>query len=281
MKLLVAIDLSESSAAVVDAARSLAAATGAALTLLHVAAPEPYFVGYDVDPPVMRDALAARFHREHRELQAMGQSLRDEGFACTPVLAQGATVETILREAEHTAADMVVIGSHGKGVVKRLVRPSDRVVYRAWSGYWFGEPEMRLLPALCDPTRVAVDVGGGDEVQRPGLGDRLPLLEGDQVRELVVGPPERLEEVREVLLALLRAAGPPVEEGLPRGRHRRVDLLRAGPLDLGELPARRRVPRVEGLPRRDVETVDDRARRQGEPPLQIIAPRVIFSTCLR
>ena len=121
MKLLVAIDLSESSAPVVDAARSLAQATGAALTLLHVAAPEPYFVGHDVDPPVMRDALAARFHREHRQLQAIGRSLREEGVACTPVLAQGATAETILREAEHTAADMIVIGFHGKGVMKRLV----------------------------------------------------------------------------------------------------------------------------------------------------------------
>jgi FkbM family methyltransferase len=45
-------------------------------------------------------------------------------------------------------------------VVKRFVRPSDRVVYRAWSGYWFGEPEMRLLGVLCDRNRVAVDVGG-------------------------------------------------------------------------------------------------------------------------
>ncbi len=47
-----------------------------------------------------------------------------------------------------------------RSVVKRFVRPSDRVVYRAWSGYWFGEPEMRLLAVLCDPSRVAVDVGG-------------------------------------------------------------------------------------------------------------------------
>jgi FkbM family methyltransferase len=47
-----------------------------------------------------------------------------------------------------------------RSVVKRFVRPSDRVVYRAWSGYWFGEPEMRLLAVLCDRERVAVDVGG-------------------------------------------------------------------------------------------------------------------------
>ena len=55
---------------------------------------------------------------------------------------------------------------------------------------------------------VAERVRGGDEVERPRLGDRLSLLEGDQVGEVVVGLPERLEEVREVLLALLRAARP-------------------------------------------------------------------------
>jgi FkbM family methyltransferase len=48
-----------------------------------------------------------------------------------------------------------------RSLVKRLMRPSDRVVYRAWADYWFaGESELRLLAVLCDRERVAVDVGG-------------------------------------------------------------------------------------------------------------------------
>lgn len=121
MKLLVAVDLSDSSAAVIAAAAALAARTGAEQTLLHVAEPEPEFVGHDIDPPVMRDGVAARFHEEHRQLQALAQGLRERGHACTAILVQGATVETILREADKVAADLIVLGSHGKGVMKRLV----------------------------------------------------------------------------------------------------------------------------------------------------------------
>ena len=121
MKLLVAIDLPDSPATVIGAAKALATKTGATVILLHVAAPDPDFVGYDVDPPVMRDAVAARFHEEHRLLQALGKALRDEGLECVALLLQGSTAETILREAEKASADLIVLGSHSKGMLKKLV----------------------------------------------------------------------------------------------------------------------------------------------------------------
>ena len=120
MKLLVAIDIPESSAVVIGAAKSLANKTDDTIILLHVAAPDPDFVGYDVDPPVMRDAVAARFHEEHRLLQTLGKALRDDGLECAALLVQGPTVETILREAGKVSADLIVLGSHGKGILKRM-----------------------------------------------------------------------------------------------------------------------------------------------------------------
>lgn len=121
MKLLVAVDFAPSTPVLLDAAKTLARQTGAALTLLHAAAPDPDFVGYDSDPRILRDVVAKRFHDEHRELQALAQALRDGGLACTALLVQGATAATILREADKLSADMILMGSHGKGMLKKLV----------------------------------------------------------------------------------------------------------------------------------------------------------------
>lgn len=121
MKLLVAVDFAPSTPALLNAAKALARQTGATLTLLHAAAPDPDFVGYDSDPRILRDVVAKRFHDEHRELQALAQALRDDGMECTSLLVQGATADTILREAEKLSADMIVMGSQGKGMLKKLV----------------------------------------------------------------------------------------------------------------------------------------------------------------
>ncbi|MEY2831959.1 MAG: hypothetical protein RLZZ574_1217, partial [Cyanobacteriota bacterium] len=39
----------------------------------------------------------------------------------TPLLVQGATIETILREASKLRADMIIIGSHGHGALYRAL----------------------------------------------------------------------------------------------------------------------------------------------------------------
>jgi len=121
MKLLVAVDFGGISEDIIDEARTLALGMGASVTLLHVAEPNPEFVGYDSDPRALRDVVASHFHEEHRALQAFAQGLRDAGVDALAMLVQGSTVETILREADKSGADMIVIGSHGKGMMKKLV----------------------------------------------------------------------------------------------------------------------------------------------------------------
>ena len=120
-KLLVAVDFSGSSRRVIDYAKDLARVLAAKVWLLHVAEPDPEFVGYEVDPPVMRDTVARRFHKEHQELQLVSQELRSQGLECEAILVQGPTIETILHEVEKLSVDMVVIGSHGKGVLRHLL----------------------------------------------------------------------------------------------------------------------------------------------------------------
>jgi nucleotide-binding universal stress UspA family protein len=121
MKLLVAIDLSDNTDTVVTKARDLAEALAAKVWLVHVADPEPAFVGYDVGPQYERDAVAEKFRKEHAALQAIANAWRAAGIDTTALLVQGTTVETLLREATDLQADMIIAGSHGKGAMRRLL----------------------------------------------------------------------------------------------------------------------------------------------------------------
>ncbi len=67
-----------------------------------------------------RDAIAKKFHNEHRQLQQFGQELRSAGLNCTALLVKGAIVETILNETAKLSADMVILGSKGEGAVHRF-----------------------------------------------------------------------------------------------------------------------------------------------------------------
>ena len=107
MNLLVAIDLSPSTDTVVKKTRDLAKALSAKVWLIHVADPEPTFVGYDVGPQYERDAIAEKLRHEHTSLQAIADTLRAEGLDSTALLVQGTIVETILKEAAKLNVDMI------------------------------------------------------------------------------------------------------------------------------------------------------------------------------
>jgi len=133
MQLLVATDLSVLSDQVVSFAREMAMSLGARVWLIHVADPDPDFVGYEAGPQTVRDSVAATFHKEHRQLQGCADQLRADGIDCTALLVQGAVVETLLHEAEKLAVQLIVMGSHGKGAVKKLLvgSTSEGVLHKA------------------------------------------------------------------------------------------------------------------------------------------------------
>jgi nucleotide-binding universal stress UspA family protein len=121
MKILVAVDLSESTERIVKEAEKLAQALSAKICLLHVAEPEPDFVGFNGETQTVRDSLAKSFHDEHRQIQAIADRLRKAGLNTTALLVQGATAETILSEASKLDVAMIVVGSHGRGAMSRLL----------------------------------------------------------------------------------------------------------------------------------------------------------------
>jgi len=121
MKMLTAIDLSDSTPKLLEEAKKLAHSLSAKLWIVYVADPDPDFVGFEPDPEVMRDIIAKKYHGEHLQLQAIGEELRHDGIDCVALLIQGPIVQTLLHESERLSVDMIVIGSHGKSALKQFL----------------------------------------------------------------------------------------------------------------------------------------------------------------
>lgn len=119
--ILAAVDFSSVTPAVVETAGRLAAALKAPLWLIHVAAPEPPFVGYEVGPESVRHQVATHIRQEHRQLHELEKQLRERSVEATSLLVQGPTVDKIVEEANRLRADLLVIGSHGHGALYHLV----------------------------------------------------------------------------------------------------------------------------------------------------------------
>lgn len=121
MKILVGLDFSTASQALLTVAEQQARSLGAKLYLIHVVAPDPDFVGYEVGPQSVRDAVAHEYRDQHRQLQEAADRLRQSDLDTTALLVQGATGQTLLEEAAKLGVDQLVIGSHGHGAVYDLL----------------------------------------------------------------------------------------------------------------------------------------------------------------
>jgi nucleotide-binding universal stress UspA family protein len=116
--ILVPVDFSDVSAKVVETASSLAGAFGSRVILVHVAEPEPQFVGYDPGPLSVRVAVAGGIHADQGRLEALKKK-----FGASTVHAlhiQGSIPEEILRLAREHGATLIVMGSHGHGALYHL-----------------------------------------------------------------------------------------------------------------------------------------------------------------
>ncbi len=122
--ILVAIDFTEVTDAVVAAAIAQARAFGAAVELLHVADPEPYFVGYEPGPQSVRDTVVSEIRKERITLTEIKGRFEEQGVAVTERMFQGPPAEKILKEARRLNADLIVAGAHKAGFFSRLWKGS-------------------------------------------------------------------------------------------------------------------------------------------------------------
>ena len=121
MKVLAALDLDRTTPDVLREARLWTRRLGAELFLIHVAEPDPDFVGYGAGPESVRLAVAHKFHRAHLQIEAAAVELRQENVNTTALLLQGATAETILREADRLGVDAILMGTRAHGSIRDLL----------------------------------------------------------------------------------------------------------------------------------------------------------------
>lgn len=118
--ILVAVDLEKSGQLLVDTAASLAEKFGSSVYILHIADPEPDFMGNKVGPAYIRDIRANELHKEHKLVQDYAEQLRSKGIEADSLLIAGATVETIINEIEKRDTDLVIIGHHKHGWLHKI-----------------------------------------------------------------------------------------------------------------------------------------------------------------
>ncbi|KVD88321.1 universal stress protein UspA [Burkholderia ubonensis] len=158
--ILVALDGSETSARALDAALTLASETGARLHPVYVvdflvsASDVP---GYD--PSILLDA----FREEGRRVaDDAAERMAAVGVPGTPQIVEtdpGEDVaERILTVAQQTGTDLIIIGTHGRRGVRRLVLGS--VAERVLRG---ATRPVLMITAHCAPTPAAETVAASTE----------------------------------------------------------------------------------------------------------------------
>jgi len=119
--ILAALDFSELTAEVLRRSAGLARPFGAKVWLVHVAAPDPSFVGYKVGPQYIRNERAKELRGEHRQLQDYAKQLIAGGLQAEALLIQGPLVSSLLEEASDVQADLIVVGVHSSSLFDKLL----------------------------------------------------------------------------------------------------------------------------------------------------------------
>jgi len=121
-RILLAVDFSDVTDSLVDTVAGVARDPAGAVWVVHVAAPDPQFIGYEIGPQSVRDIRARELKDEHARLDEIKRALEAKNLHARAFLLQGETVGTLLEQAERMRADLVILGSHGHGMLfKSLV----------------------------------------------------------------------------------------------------------------------------------------------------------------
>jgi nucleotide-binding universal stress UspA family protein len=132
-KVLVPTDFSESAKHAFTYGVSFAREYKAELVLLHVV--ENLTVGYasDLFPVPMAEVFQEISGYAKAELAKLAEEARQKGIAVSELVAQGKPSAEIIRYAAENGVDMIVLGTHGKGMLDQALFGSttERVVRRA------------------------------------------------------------------------------------------------------------------------------------------------------
>jgi len=117
--ILVPVDFSNATDLVLQATATMAKALDARVTVMNVAPREPDILGQQLTRKVITEPVPDDVREQYDKLMACAKRLEDVGVVVTRLLVRGDRVRTVMREVERDAADLIVIGSHGRGALYR------------------------------------------------------------------------------------------------------------------------------------------------------------------
>lgn len=119
--ILVAVDFNHNEQLLLDKAFVLAQAFGSKVWLIHIADPDPDFVGYGVGPEFLRDERAIEIRKEHVKIQEYSNQLKEKDIDTEGLLVKGATIEMILKESQKLNVDLIIAGHHDHGFFYKAI----------------------------------------------------------------------------------------------------------------------------------------------------------------
>jgi len=108
--ILVAIDFRGKDHLLLNEAHKLASKFEAKVWFIHIAAPDPDFVGLKVGPQYIRDTRAEDLRKEHKMIQEYADKFTKEGIAADGLMVQGPTTDMIVNEAKKLNIDLIITG---------------------------------------------------------------------------------------------------------------------------------------------------------------------------
>jgi universal stress protein A len=154
--ILIPIDFSPATPAVIDTAVRLAEGDTTRLVLLNVVRPEPVISGEfaesEVAGAITRDAEA----HAAAGLAQLQERLRTQGFVAHTLHRTGSVVPEIVEQAQRLEADFIVMGSHGHGALYELFVGSTTqgVLKHATCPVVIVPPAGKTTPASDTPTKA-------------------------------------------------------------------------------------------------------------------------------
>jgi nucleotide-binding universal stress UspA family protein len=122
--IIAAVDFSNASQKVLAAAGEIAGAFGATLHLVHVVEPEPTYTAYGFTPeefPAMYTFQAEARKRSAEKLDQLLAAVPPEVADARTHILEGSPLSCINHYAGEIGAQLVVLGSHGHGIVASLL----------------------------------------------------------------------------------------------------------------------------------------------------------------
>lgn len=169
---MVPLDGSEFGRHAIPWALAIAEPAGARVDLVHVLTP-PYDIGLADDKLVLADISDAQHAETGHRLRDLANRLRvGTGIQFSSAVAEGNTAEAILRHADESAIDLIVMTTHGRSGLARAVlgSVSNQVVRRSRCPVLLARPH-RHIP---------------EEREAAAVSDVLVLLDGTVESEAIL-----------------------------------------------------------------------------------------------